>query len=318
MRVFLFVVVCGLASGGVLVERWVLLGLVSGGVDSCTAALHALECYCRVPRGLGVERECFAYAVSFRYGQRHGREVEAARRFAERYGFRHLVVDAPVLSAGVLLGEGFRGVGSALTGDVGVPVEAPAGRVPVTYVPQRNLVLLSLASSVLELLLRLHDGDVGVLVVGFQAGDSAPGEPVYPDTRRVFVSAVEAAVNLGSGRVFEGRSRVIVHAPWVDEPKWRVILWGLEHGMDYSLTWTCYRGGERACGRCPACLHRLRSFVAAGVPDPLPYETYPGWYERWLGDLEACRRGDRGACARVEAAVRDARNNRLPYGGGSS
>ena len=297
-------------------ERWVLLALVSGGVDSCTAALHALETYCRAPVELGVERECYAYAVSFLYGQRHGREVEAARRFSEKYGFRHVVVEAPRLSARSLLGEDYAVVGSALTGDVEVPVEAPPGRVPVTYVPQRNLVLLSLASSILEMLLRRHDGDVGVLVVGFQAGDSAPGEPIYPDTRRVFVSAVEAAVNLGSGRVYEGRSRIILHAPWVDEPKWRIIMWGVEHGMDYSLTWTCYRGGEKACGRCPACIHRLRSFLAAGVPDPLPYEHYPEWYRRWLEDRERCRGGDREACRRAEEAERTARNNKIPYGGG--
>ncbi len=280
--------------------RVVLLALVSGGVDSTTAALHAKSEYC----GEGVE--CHAYALTAVYGQRHAREIEAARRFAERYGFRHILLEIPGLSAEKLLGARV----SALTDSVEVPESLEPGRVPQTYVPQRNLVLLAHAAAVLEMLLSIHDAELGVMSVGFHRGDWERGEPVYPDTRREFVDAVELAATLGSGRVFEGRASVRIHAPFVDKPKWRIIEWGVKHGMDYSLTWSCYRGGERPCGRCPACTSRLRAFMAAGVEDPLTplYETLPEWYRRWLEDRRACKRGDREACRRAQEATLAARS----------
>jgi 7-cyano-7-deazaguanine synthase len=281
--------------------RVVILALVSGGVDSTTAALHALREYCVE----GVE--CYRYALTAYYGQRHARELEAARRFAERYGFKHIVLEVPGLSAEELLG---RGVSALTDSSVEVPEELEPGRVPSTYVPQRNLVLLSHAASVLEMLLVYHDADAGVLSVGFHRGDWERGEPVYPDTRREFVDAVELAVNAGSGRVFEGKSIVRIHAPFIDKPKWRIIEWGVKHGMDYSLTWSCYRGGEKPCGRCPACISRLRAFMAAGVEDPLTplYETLPNWYLEWVRARRACASGDREACRKAsEMSMRERR-----------
>ncbi len=272
-------------------RRVVLLGLVSGGVDSTTAALHARLEYCAG----GVE--CHPYALTIIYGQRHVREVEAARRFAERYGFRHIVLEVPALSAERIIGARV----SALTDSVEVPERLEPGKVPVTYVPQRNLVLLAYSAAILEMLMRMHDADLGVMSVGFHRGDWERGEPVYPDTRREFVDAVELAANLGSGLVFEGRAVVRIHAPFVDKPKWAIVEWGVRHGMDYSLTWSCYRGGERPCGRCPACHSRLRAFMAAGVEDPLTplYETLPDWYREWLEARRACERGDEEACRRA-------------------
>jgi len=290
----------------------VILALVSGGIDSTTAALHAKKQYCDLPRRDGADIVCYLYAVSFIYGQTHSREVEAARKFAEKYGFKHFVVSIGSLSAKDL---GLASSGSALTGDKPIPETVASGRVPETYVPQRNMVLLAHAASILEMLLSAHDAYLGVLVVGFHAEDSAPGEPVYPDTRKEFVDAVELALNIGSGRVYEGRSRVVVHAPWVELPKWKIIVWGVENGMDYSITWTCYRGGEKPCGKCPSCLHRLRSFVAAGIPDPLTeqYEYLPDWYKQWLDDDRTCREGDVDACKRVEKAKILARRGEIPY-----
>ncbi|AEM37943.1 exsB protein [Pyrolobus fumarii 1A] len=276
-----------------MAKRVVILGLVSGGVDSTTAALHAKHEYC----GEGVE--CYAYALTLSYGQRHSREIESARRFAERYGFKHLVVEIRGLSGSEVIGLGV----SALTDkSIEVPETLEPGKVPVTYVPQRNLVLLAHAASILEMLLVAHDAELGVLSVGFHRSDWSMDEPVYPDTRREFVDALELAVNLGSGRVFEGKSLVRIHAPFVDKPKWFIIRWGVEHGMDYSLTWSCYRGGEKPCGRCPACKSRLRAFMAAGVEDPLTplYETLPDWYKEWLENRERCSKGDRSACKVAE------------------
>ena len=293
-------------------ERRVILALVSGGIDSTAAALRAREEFCDEPRSRGEEVECFLYAASFLYGQSHGKEVECAKRFAERYGFKHILLSIGTLSARALLGV--EGAGSALTGDKPIPEATEPGRVPETYVPQRNLVLLSYAASVLEMLIELHKAQLGIISVGFQAGDSAPGEPIYPDTRREFVDAVELAINLGSGATFERRARIIVYAPWVDYPKWRVIEWCLRKGVDLGETWTCYRGGEKPCGRCPACIHRLRSFVAAGSPDPLTpaYETLPRWYSEWVKSFEACRAGDEAACSRAREASARARRNEIP------
>ncbi len=278
----------------------VLLALVSGGVDSTTAALHAKSEYCLE----GVE--CHPYALTIVYGQRHVREIEAARRFAERYGFRHIVLEITPLSASRIIG---RGVSALTDTDVEVPESLEPGKVPQTYVPQRNLVLLSYAASVLEMLMVHHDADYGVISVGFHRSDWSRDEPVYPDTRREFVDAFELAANLGSGRVFEGRSVVRVHAPFVDKPKWSIIEWGVKHGMDYSITWSCYRGGERPCGRCPACKARLRAFMAAGVEDPLTplYETLPEWYAEWVKARSECRRGNVEACRRAEELTREAR-----------
>ncbi|HIQ10872.1 MAG TPA: 7-cyano-7-deazaguanine synthase [Pyrodictium sp.] len=290
----------------------VILALVSGGIDSTTAALHAKKQYCDLPRKDGVNVTCHLYAVSFIYGQTHRREVEAAKRFAEKYGFKHLVISIGSLSAKNL---GLAYGGSALTGDKPIPEAATPGRVPETYVPQRNMILLAHAAAILEILLDIHNAYLGVLVVGFHAEDNAPGEPVYPDTRKEFVNAIELAVNIGSGRVYEGRSRIVVHAPWVELPKWKIIVWGIENGMDYSITWTCYRGGEKPCGRCPSCLHRLRSFVAAGIPDPLTqhYEHLPKWYKLWLNDKRMCEKGDVEACKRAENATAMARRGEIPY-----
>ena len=290
----------------------VILALVSGGIDSTTAALHAKKQYCEMPRKDGIDVTCHLYAISFVYGQTHSREVEAAKRFAEKYGFKHLIVNISPLSAKYL---GLASSGSALTGDKPIPKIATPGRVPETYVPQRNMVLLAHAGSILEMLLVAHDAYLGVIVVGFHAEDSAPGEPVYPDTRKEFVDAIELALNIGSGRVYEGRSRIIVHAPWVELPKWKIIVWGIQNSMDYSITWTCYRGGERPCGECPSCLHRLRSFIAAGIPDPLTeqYEHLPKWYKQWLDDNRACREGNVDACKRTRNATVVARRGEIPY-----
>ena len=247
--------------------------------------------------------ECHRYALTAVYGQRHSREVEAARRFAERYGFRHILLEIPGLSAEQILG---RGVSALTDSSVEVPERLEPGRVPVTYVPQRNLVLLAHAAAVLEMLMNIHDADMGVMSVGFHRSDWERGEPVYPDTRREFVDAVELAAAMGSGRVFEGKSVVRIHAPFIDKPKWRIIEWGVRHGMDYSITWSCYRGGERPCGRCPACTSRLRAFMAAGVEDPLTplYETLPDWYREWLEARRRCVEGDREACRRAEEMSR--------------
>ncbi len=258
-------------------ERVIILGLVSGGVDSTTAALHAVHSYYR-------DNECYKYALTVVYGQKHVKEVEAAKLFAQRYGFKHIVIEIPRLSFSWVTGKAFL----ALTDpSIEIPEGSSTNTVPSTYVPQRNLVLIAYAAALLEELMSFHEADTGVISVGFHRGDWRRGEQVYPDTRRMFVDAVKLAVNLGSSRVFELRSNIRIHAPFVDQPKSKIIYGVLGMEWTMSITWSCYRSGPRPCGRCPACLARLRAFMEAGIEDPLTplYEALPEWYQRWLSKV---------------------------------
>jgi len=250
-----------------------LVGLVSGGMDSATAFADAVERF----------KPEVKVALTVIYGQRHARELESAKAIAERYGAEHVVVDLSDLFSKVSKASALLG-GSLPRAEEVVP-----GRVPRTYVPQRNAVLLSSAGALLEKLM-LERGDTkGVISVGFHSTDYAPGEPVYPDTRPEFVEAMEKALNEGSAVVYnaklEGReAEIIIYAPFIRLKKKDVVRRAIELGVPLELTWTCYRGGDRPCGRCPACVTRLRAFMEAGVPDPLTdsYEELPEWYLRWL------------------------------------
>jgi 7-cyano-7-deazaguanine synthase len=218
--------------------------LLSGGLDSSTVLAVARS-------------EGFApHALTVRYGQRHAKEVEAARRVAEALrAERHVVVDVDLAAFG----------GSALTApDIPVPRNAlgdqPAG-IPSTYVPARNAVLLSLALAYAE--------TVGAadLYIGVNAVDYSG----YPDCRPEFVAAFERMANLATrAGVAEGRT-VRVRAPLVDLSKAEIIRLGLSLGVDYGLTHSCYDpdASGRPCGECDSCLLRARGFAEAGVADPV-------------------------------------------------
>lgn len=220
--------------------------LLSGGIDSATALAIA--------RAEGF----LPYALSFRYGQRHAYELVAAARVAEAAGVvQHRTVDVDLRQFG----------GSALTGDVALPVDRTPGQmdaaVAPTYVPARNTVFLSLALAWAEVL-----GAVDI-VLGVNAADHAG----YPDCRPDYLRAFEALANLATRLGTEGQARFRLHAPLVALDKAAIIRRGLELGVDYALTSTCYDpdAAGRACGRCDACLVRLAGFRANGVPDPAAY-----------------------------------------------
>ena len=250
----------------------ILIGLISGGMDSATAFAKALKEF----------EPSMSIAVSVIYGQAHKRELEAARSIAKYYNVEHIVID---------LGDLFKHANASalLRGNIPEASEVEPGIVPQTYVPQRNLVLLSSASAILERYMIEHNCLKGVISVGFHGTDYAPGEPVYPDTRPQFVEAIENAINEGSSVVFNARrrgkeARISIYAPFIRKRKSDVVREAIKLGVPLELTWTCYRGGERPCGRCPACVTRLRAFMEAGIPDPLTdrYETLPDWYKEWL------------------------------------
>ena len=218
--------------------------LLSGGLDSATCLAIA--------RDLGFE----TYALSVAYGQRHAAELDASRRVAAALGAREH------RTASVNLGQ-FGG--SALTDPgIAVPMDEDAGGIPVTYVPARNTVMLSIALAWAEVL-GANDIFVGVNAVDYSG---------YPDCRPAFIEAFEHMANLATKAGVEGARRRI-HAPLIDLSKADIIRRGMALGVDYGITVTCYQADDegRACGGCEACRLRAAGFLAAGVPDPTPYRT---------------------------------------------
>jgi len=222
--------------------------LLSGGLDSTVTACQA--------RADGFD----VLALTVRYGQRHDRELQAAAAVARRIeAVDHVVSEVDL---------GLWG-GSALTDHaIAVPLdrdEATMTReVPETYVPARNTVLLSLALALAE----ARDADA--IYFGANAVDYSG----YPDCRPAFVAAFEAAANLGTKRGVAGRPFRVV-TPLIALTKADIVHLGVKLGAPFGLTWSCYLGEERACGRCDSCLLRLKGFREAGVRDPLPYATGP-------------------------------------------
>ncbi len=215
--------------------------LLSGGLDSYTAGAMA--------RAEGFD----LHALSVVYGQRHAIELEAARRVASALGVtRHVELFLDLSAFG----------GSSLVGDGAVPKDraVDARDIPSTYVPARNTIFLSLALGWAE---SLGARDI---VIGVNALDYSG----YPDCRPEFVRAFEHLASVATRAGVEGR-RVRVHTPLIEMTKGQIIRRGLELGLDYGLTHSCYDPGDagRPCGRCDSCLLRARGFAEAGVPDPV-------------------------------------------------
>ena len=216
--------------------------LLSGGLDSATALAIA-------------KADGFTpYALSFRYGQRHAVELDAAREVAAAQGVtRHVIADIDLRVFG----------GSALTDDLDVPHHSNADDlgdgIPVTYVPARNTVFLSFALAWAETL------GAADIFIGVNALDYSG----YPDCRPEYIRAYEQMANLATKAAIEGRG-LRIHTPLIDLTKAQTIQRGLALGVDYSLTWSCYDPDEagRACGTCDSCLIRRKGFTEAGMEDP--------------------------------------------------
>jgi 7-cyano-7-deazaguanine synthase len=234
--------------------------LLSGGMDSTTTAAIA--------QSSGFE----VHALTFRYGQRHATELEAARRVAKRLGIRnHAVMEIDLRAFG----------GSALTADLAVPKDTPLDRIgeriPPTYVPARNTIFLSFALGWAEVL------GASDIFVGANALDYSG----YPDCRPEYFKAFQQMADLATRAGVEEGRRITIHTPLIQLSKREIIERGLALGVDYSETLTCYDPGLQgeACGRCEACLLRLKGFREAGMEDPAPYQTVGG---------EARKRGGTG------------------------
>lgn len=217
--------------------------LLSGGLDSATVAAIA--------RRDGYDM----YALSFRYGQRHVVELDSAAIVASTFGaVEHRVVDIDLRAFG----------GSALTDDIDVPkAGVDAATIPVTYVPARNTIFLSFALAWAEVL------GVDAIFIGVNALDYSG----YPDCRPEYLTAYEAMARLATKAGVEGAQTLHIHAPLIDMTKAEIIRAGLELGVDYSATISCYDPSEDggACGECDACRLRQKGFAEAGVTDPTRY-----------------------------------------------
>ena len=221
--------------------------LVSGGIDSTTTLAIA-------------RREGFEpYALTFLYGQRHKLEIEAAKRVASFFS----VADHTVMQIDLRLFGG-----SALTGDLSVPkgraLSDVAHGIPVMYVPARNTIFLSFALAWAETL-QASDIFIGVNALDYSG---------YPDCRPEFIAAYQQMANLATKLAVEGQQRLTIHTPLIHLSKAEIIRKGLELGVDFALTLTCYDPAPQgeACGLCDACILRLKGFSELGMRDPASYQ----------------------------------------------
>ncbi len=215
--------------------------LLSGGLDS-TIVLY-------LAKNQGFDE---LYAITFKYGQKHNKELESAIAIAHRAGVKeHKIVELPLN-----LWQG-----SSLTDDT---LEVEAGNIirtdiPATYVPARNMVFLSVAASYADAL-DIRDIFIGVSEVDYSG---------YVDCREEFIRAMEYAINMGTVLGAEKKQKMTVHAPFMHMKKADEVRLGIELGVDFGLTWTCYRGDEYPCGECDSCLLRAKAFAEAGITDPV-------------------------------------------------
>ncbi len=226
--------------------------LLSGGLDSATVLATAI-------------RDGFAaHALTFRYGQRHSAEIDAAKRVARYFAVeRHQIVEIDLTIFG----------GSALTADIPVPKDRDLARggnsteIPITYVPARNTIFLSYALAFAEVI------DSTDIFVGVNALDYSG----YPDCRPEYIAAFERMANLATRAGIEGTRALRIHTPLISLSKAEIIRLGLPLGVDYSVTMSCYdpTSDGAACGRCDACQLRLKGFAEVGLDDPIRYAGVP-------------------------------------------
>lgn len=229
--------------------------LLSGGLDSATVLAIA--------RSQGF----IPYALSFAYGQRQVVELAAAERVVGQFGAEaHKTIEIDLRAFG----------GSALTADIEVPRDRPledmnTAEIPITYVPARNTIFLSYALAWAEVL-NAFDIFIGVNAVDYSG---------YPDCRGEFIAAYQTMANLATAATIENKGAFTIHTPLLTLTKAQIIQRGVELGVDYGITHSCYDpAGDLACGRCDSCLLRRDGFNQAGIPDPTRYAASEGPLER--------------------------------------
>lgn len=216
------------------------VALLSGGLDSTTAAA--------IMKSRGYE----LYALTFDYGQRHKREIDAAKAVGQWLEVKdHIIIDFDLRKWG----------GSALTDDIEVPTDrnvCDMGEdIPITYVPARNTIFLSFALGYAETI------EADTIVIGANEVDYSG----YPDCREEYIQAFETLANLATKAAVEGKMRFRIEVPLIKMTKAEIIKAGTALGVDYGLTWSCYKGGDKPCGECDSCRLRAAAFKSAGLED---------------------------------------------------
>lgn len=225
--------------------------LISGGIDSCTTAFIAKE------------EQYDIYALSFRYGQRHQKEIEKAKKIADDINVKdHTIFDLNLSKFG----------GSSLLQNSSHTPEKHkldeiGNSIPSTYVSARNTIFLSIALSYAETI------KAESIFIGVTATDYAG----YPDCRPEYIEAYQKMANLATKRAVEGNP-VEIKTPLIKMSKAEIIKKGKNIGANFENTWSCYKGDKKACGKCDSCLLRLKGFKEAGFKDPIPYKSLPDWY----------------------------------------
>ena len=224
------------------------LALISGGLDSCTALAVAKE------EGYEISR-----AVTVLYGQRHDREISSAQAVAAYYAIPHDVVECDLAAV-------CRSGSALLNPEEPLPIDralsAMTARVPRTYVPGRNTIMLAIAQSIAEVY------ELDYIITGFNAVDFSG----YPDCRPIFVSAWNHLARYATRRGYQDNKPIQVYAPIINKSKASVVALASELQAPIDLTWSCYAGGELACGRCDSCRIRLDAFKENHLTDPIEYE----------------------------------------------
>ncbi len=228
------------------------VSLLSGGLDSSTVLSYAIS------KGYEV------IALSFDYGQRHRKELESAKKIADYYGVKHKIMKIDLRAIG----------GSALTDDIEVPdvtLGAIGKEIPVTYVPARNTIMLSLGLGLAEVT------DSSKIFIGANALDYSG----YPDCRPEYFDSINKTFSLATKKTVEG-GKIEVEAPLLKFSKADIVRLAHSLKTPLELTWSCYNGKERACGVCDSCKLRLKGFMEAGFEDPIKYENLPDFYTDYL------------------------------------
>jgi 7-cyano-7-deazaguanine synthase len=225
--------------------------LLSGGLDSCVAAYRAKEADYEI------------YPLTFQYGQRHAKEITAAQTIAPTLTTqKHIMMELNLKQLGG---------SSLLEHDLPLTyhdIKDVGQRIPATYVPGRNTIFLSVALAYAETL------DAKAIYIGATATDYSG----YPDCRPDYFQAFQRLADLATKRGIKGNP-ITINTPLLYLTKKEIIQEGLRLKAPLHQTWSCYAGGQKACGKCDSCLLRLKGFAEAGIPDPIPYETVPDWYK---------------------------------------
>jgi 7-cyano-7-deazaguanine synthase len=226
--------------------------LLSGGIDSCVTAFIA--------KNQGYE----IFALSFRYGQQHQKEIESSKKIAKSLGVEnHIIFDLNLKQIGgsSLVDENIKIPKNHKLKDIGTSI-------PSTYVPARNTIFLSVALAHAEVF------DADAIFIGATTQDYSG----YPDCRPDYIQAYQKLADIATKKTVEGK-KIKIEAPLLKMKKAEIIKKGFELGTCLENTWSCYSGEDLACGRCESCLLRLKGFKDAGKKDPVKYSFYPDWYK---------------------------------------